>query len=266
MIRYLIKAPRNGAGPTSWGPLLFKFFLLLALVFNISCAKKKEEKDTVEVSYLKAVQLLNEKDFLQAAKAFEKIDDDYPFSKWAEQSQPMAAYCYYQVKEYADLVRVADDFIHAYPNHPDAAYMLYMKALAYYDQIPVITRAQDQSREASLAFRELIARFPGPVAGKNYSADAKEKLVFVNEHLAGALMSIGRYEMQNQNNVGAILRFNDVISRYSRTNQAPEAYFRLIEINLKIGMKTEAQAIYAKFSEQFPDSSWHQLAQKLIES
>jgi hypothetical protein len=95
-----------------------------------------------------------------------------------------------------------------------------MKGLSYYNKIPSIERAQDYTREASLAFRELIAKF----RDTEYTADAKEKIVFIDEHLAGAKMSIARYQISSRNYVGAIKNLNEVVNRYHGTNQIYEAY------------------------------------------
>jgi outer membrane protein assembly factor BamD len=228
--------------------------LLITIIFAallLSCSKD-EKKPTAESSYIAAMKSLKDRNYSEAAKNFEKIDDDFPFSKWAVKAGSMAAYAYYKEKEYSDVIRVVDDFIRINPTNQNIPYMFYMKALSYYEQIPEITRAQDATRQASATFRELIARFPT----SEYADDAKEKLVFVDEHLAGAKMSVGRYQILQQNYVGAIESFQDVVTRYSYTNQAPEAYYRLYEIYQKLGLKTESLRPYQILKTKFPDSKW----------
>lgn len=241
-----------------------KFLTKLSLIFLVcfvafSCSKKKEEAPTSESSYLKAKQMLDDKDYNNAAKEFEKFDDDFPFSKWAHQSQAMAVYCFYKNKDYADVVRVVDDFIRINPNNSLLPYMYYMKALSYYDQMPTIERAQDNTRLASSSFRELAARFPLT----EYSFDARDKLVLVDEHIAGAKMSVGRYQMTQGNYIGALKNFHEVVSRYRGTNQLPEAYYRLTEVYYKIGLKSEAKKAKARLEEDFAQNDWTKLAEKI---
>lgn len=237
-----------------------KILLLLTLsVLLFACSKKKDETPNAELAYTRAMKSLNDKNYLMAAEAFTKIDDDYPFSKWAVKAQPMAAYCYYKDEDYIKLVSVVDDFIRLNPANDAVPYMMYMKGLSFYNQIPEIDRSQDSAHDASLTFRELVARFPN----SNYAQDAKKRLSYVDEHLAGVKMSIGRYQIKNKNYVAAINNFTEVTERYRFTNQVPEAYFRLTEIYYKIGLRKESIAAFRQLKLFFPQSDWMELAEKI---
>jgi outer membrane protein assembly factor BamD len=235
-----------------------KFLLLLIIPFLLFSCSKKDEKTSAEISYVKAMKLLKSKNYSEAASDFEKIDDDFPFSKWALKGQTMAVYARYKDEDYVKLLTVVDDFLRLNSSSEYVPYMLYMKGLSYYNQIPNIERAQDNTQQASFAFRELVARF----SNSDYASDAKEKLIFVDEHLAGARMSVGRYQIKNKNYIGAIGNFSEVIERYRQTKQVPEAYFRLIEIYRKVGLKTEAEKAQKQLIERFPENYWTKLAEK----
>lgn len=227
----------------------------LTITLLASCSKK-EDKPTAESSYIKAMELLKNKNYSEAAKEFEAIDDEFPFSKWATKGQIMAIYANYKNEEYDKVVQGSDDFMRLNSASAYIPYALYMKGVAFYDRIPEITRAQDNTQQASFAFRELLARFPE----SEYVDDVREKVKFVDEHIAGAKMSVGRYQIKQQNYVGAISNFNMVILRYRSTKQVPEAYFRLNEIYQKIGMSDEAQKALENLQEKFPDNYWTKLA------
>ena len=236
------------------------FLTLLAALLLLSSCSNKEEKTSAEIAYTKAKKLLTRKDYSEAADAFEKIDGDFPFSKWAAKGQVMAVYARYKSEDYIKLVAVADDFLRLNPNSEYVPYVLYMKGLSYYNQIPTIERAQDHTQQASYVFRELVARF----SLSEYAADARERIRFIDEHLAGAKMSIGRYQIKNKNYVGAIGNFTEVVERYRYTNQVPEAYFRLGEIYTKIGLEKEAKKAEKKLEENFPANYWTTLAHKKL--
>jgi outer membrane protein assembly factor BamD len=234
--------------------------LLAFLGLSTGCSKKENQKTSAEASYLKSLQLLKDRDYLEAAKAFEKIDDDFPFSKWSSKAQVMSAYSYYKEKEYIEVARIVDDFILLSPKDQNMAYMLYLKGMSYYDQIPNLMRSQELTREASAIFRELIARFPNSA----YVSDVKEKLIFIDNHLAGALMASGRYNIKEKNYVGAIDNFREVVTYYHQTDQAPEAYFRLIEIYYKLGIKDEAKKIAEILQSDYNGNIWNLRAQEII--
>lgn len=225
--------------------------LIICLIFTFSCAKEKKVS-SAENSYIEAMKKLKDKDYTAAAEDFEKINDEFPLSKWGLKSQTMAAYGFYKEEKYSDVIRIADDFTHNNPSNPDVAYLQYLKSISYYNQINDIKRAQDNASSASYSFRELIARFPT----SNYSDDARNKLSLVDDHIAGAKMSVGRYQLQNENYIGAIKNFQEVIDRYSRTNQASEAYFRIYEAYKKIGLNKESQDYLKELNNTYPDNKW----------
>lgn len=238
--------------------LRFTFIFLIMAIFSCS---HDDKNPNAETAYTKAFKLLKNKDYSEAGKAFEKIDDDFPFSKWSVKAQTMAVFAFYKNDDYADVVRVVDDFIRINPTSEYIPYMLYMKALSYYAQIPPIDRAQDNTKLAFATFRELLARFPI----SEYSDDVNAKLIVVNEHLAGAKMAVGRYQMSQKNYVGAIKNFQEVSQRFAFTNQGPEAFYRLTELYYKIGMKNEAYKAYKQLSIRFQDNGWAKKAQKIVE-
>lgn len=236
---------------------LSRLFHILFLLLIISCSgkDKAEEVMNAESTYLKGMSFLKDKNYGEAAKEFEKIDDEYPFSKWAVKSKTMTIYAYYKDEDLDKVISNADDFLRLNANSEYAPYVLYMKGLSFYNRIPNIDRSQDDTQQASYAFRELIARFPL----SDYAQDARDKITFIDEHLAGAKMSIGRYQISKRNYVGAIGSFNDVISRYRQTNQVAEAYFRLSEIYDKIGLKEEADKAKNILLSRYPESFFAKL-------
>jgi outer membrane protein assembly factor BamD len=238
----------------------FKKTLILFLILNIFSCKTKEEKITAESMYLKAFEALQDKDYTTASETFEKIDDEFPFTKWSIKGQIMAVYANYRLDEFEKTIQLADDFTKLHPTSEFVPYSLYMKGLSYYNKIPSIERAQDYTRESSLSFRELIAKFPD----SEYAIDAREKIIFIDEHLAGAKMSIARYQINSQNYIGAIKNIEEVITRYSTTNQVPEGYYRLIEIYFRIGMKEEALEIIKILQTLYPFNYWSIESSKFI--
>ena len=236
------------------------FGLLFIFALLTSCSKKENEKTNAEASYVEAMKLLKKKDYSEAATEFEKIDDDFPFSKWALKAQTMATYARYKNEDYVKLVANVDDFLRLNPSSEYVPYMIYIKGLTYYNQITDIERAQDNAQQASFIFRELIARF----SQTDYADDAKGKLSFIDEHLAGAKMAIGRYQIASRNYVGAVISFNEVLSRYRYTKQTPEAYFRLVEVYYKIGLREEGEKTKQKLQQKFPDDYWTKISTKII--
>lgn len=234
--------------------MIKKIISLTLLIFClISCASNKDEKkSTPEQAYLRAYKLLKRQNYQEAAKLFDQIDDDFPFSKWGPKAKTMAVYAKYKEEEYDDLAKIVDNFIKLNPNSEYNSYLLYMKGRAYFNKIPNISRAQDDTQISSYVFRELIAKYPN----SKYAKDAKSKLSFIDEHIAGHIMEIGRIEINQKNYIGALKHFKKVGYRYRYTSQVAESYFRIYEIFTKLGINSQAKYAKAILQEKYPDSYW----------
>lgn len=241
--------------------LLFSLFFLLSLT---SCTSDKEdkyeEKPVVEL-YSKAVKDLEESSFKAAAKNFEEVIRQHPYSNYATRAQIMAAYAHYRAQQYEDAVASVNAFVQLYPTNKDVPYAYYLKALCYYNQISSVERDQKITQAAETSFQELIHRFPYTV----YAKDAKFKLDLTREHIAGGYMEVGRFYQSQSLPIAALGRFRTVVQRYDRSTHTPEALYRLVELYLQLGILNEAQASSAVLGHNFPQNEWYKKAYSLLE-
>jgi outer membrane protein assembly factor BamD len=207
----------------------------------------------VEVLYNRGLDSLGRQDYKVAAKSFEEVDRQHPYSVWATKAQIMAAFSYYQSNKYDDAIIALDRFIQLHPGHRDIPYAYYLKALCYYEQISDIGRDQRMTQLALDALAEVVKRFPE----SPYSRDSRLKIELAIDHLAGKEMDVGRYYQKQQQYVAAINRYRVVIERYQTTTHVPEALHRLVESYLSIGVKDEAQQAAAVLGHNFPGSDWY---------
>jgi len=208
----------------------------------------------VEVLYNRALDALGAQEYKQAAKGFEEVDRQHPYSVWATKAQIMAAFAYYQSNKYDEAIIALDRFIQLHPGHRDIPYAYYLKALCYYEQISDVGRDQRITQQALDALAEVVKRFPE----SPYARDSRLKVELAIDHLAGKEMTIGRYYQANQQYIGAINRYRVVIERYQTTTHVPEALHRLVESYLSLGVKNEAQEAAAVLGYNFPGSEWYQ--------
>src|SRR5262245_51052833 len=115
---------------------------LLVVATATACAKKEEDyiERPVEQIYNNAVNMLQEERYLPAAKEFDEVERQHPYSVWATKAQLMSAYAYYQANKYDDAIVALDRFIQLNPSNRDIAYAYYLKALSYYEQITDVQR------------------------------------------------------------------------------------------------------------------------------
>ena len=106
----------------------------------------------------------------------------------------MAVYAQYEDGNYDDAIIAADRFIQLHPGNRDVAYAYYLKAICYYMQIVDVGRDQKMTELALKALDDVVRRFPD----SKYARDAKLKLDFTRDHLAGKEMEIGRYYLKRR--------------------------------------------------------------------
>jgi outer membrane protein assembly factor BamD len=211
--------------------------------------------------YNEGLYLLNErKDLKQAAKRFEEVDRQHPYSDWARKSQLMSAYAYYQAGAYEESITSARRYIQLHPGSPDAAYAQFLIGSSYFDQIPDITRDQNRTERAMSALDEVVRKYPS----SEYAVSAKRKIEMARDQLAGREMMVGRYYMERRDYTGAINRFKIVVTRYQTTRHVEEALLRLTEGYLSLGIVGEAQTSAAVLGHNFPESRWYKDAYALL--
>ena len=237
-----------------------------AIVPAAGCARNKGATDTayfardVNTLYALAKQRLDEQRYEEAAKIFDEVERQHPYSVWARRAQLMSSFSYYVADKYPEAIASAQRFLTIHPGNKDAAYAHYLIAMSHYKQINDVTRDQATTQSASDAFGELIRRYPE----SRYASDARLKLDLINDHLAGKEMEVGRFYQRSGRWLAATMRFRTVVERYQTTTHTPEALERLVESYLALGVPEEAQKSAAILSRNYPGSEWYHRAYRLI--
>lgn len=233
--------------------------LLLPLLGGCGGSSSDDDADAnkpvapVETLYNNGVDALNDRRYTTASDQFNLIQQNYPFSTWAVNAQLMAAYTQYQQNHYTDAITALDQYIQLHPAGREIAYVYYLRALCYYEQITDISRDQKGTADAMTALQEVVNRFPDSA----YARDARLKIDLCRDHLAGKEMEVGRWYQGQHLYTAAIGRFQRVVDNYQTTNHVPEAMARLVEIYLQLGLKDEATRTAAVLGYNYPGNEWY---------
>lgn len=231
------------------------------------CAHGNKSPDTAYVArdvntlYAAARKRMDARDYDTAAKLFDEVERQHPYSSWARRAQIMSAFSYYLAQKYPDAISSAQRFLTIHPGNSEAPYAHYLVAMSYYQQIDDVDRDQTTAQQAADAFNELMRRYPE----SRYAADARLKLDLINDHLAGKEMQVGRFYQRSGNWLAATLRFRTVVDQYQTSSHAPEALERLVECYLALGVLAEADKAAAVLGKNYPTSSWYKQAYTLIQ-
>jgi len=239
--------------------------LPLALVAALAACSSKNDKPnyvqgSVNTLYNRAMDQLLAQNYKDAAKLFDEVDRQHPYSSWASRAQLMSAYSKYRDKKYDDAVIALDRYIQLHPDGRDIAYAYYLKGQAHYEQIKDVRRDQTAAREAGKSFEALVRRHPN----SRYARDARRKIDLVRDHIAGKEMSVGRYYLKRNQQLAAIGRFRTVISQFQTTSHVPEALYRLSAAYTALGVTDEARKITAVLGYNYPASEWYTDSYQLV--
>jgi outer membrane protein assembly factor BamD len=238
--------------------------LLVAPLMACSLFNKDEDfvpDQPADKLYNQGLYLLNQQqDYKEAAKKFDEVDRQNPYSDWARKALLMSAYSYYESQQYTDCINSAERYVTLHPGSPDAAYAQYLIGASYYDQILDVSRDQARAEKAINALEEVVRKYPD----SEYATAAHKKIDMARDQLAGKEMEIGRYYMSKRDFVGAINRFKVVVTQYQTTRHVEEALERLTEAYVSLGLMDEAQTAAAVLGHNFPDSSWYKDSYNLV--
>lgn len=220
-----------------------------------------EETDPADELYNQGLANMNAGRMNEAIKKFDAVDRQHPYSEFARKSLVMSAFANYRQGNYEDAVSGAKRYLNLYPTSPDAAYAQYIIGLSYYRQIRDVTQDQKEARRTVEAMDELVQRWPD----SEYVEDAKTKIRFARDQLAGKEMQIGRYYLERREYIAAMKRFRMVVETYSNTRHVEEALARLVEGYYAMGLVSEAQTAAAVLGHNYPDSQWYKDSYALLQ-
>ena len=221
--------------------------ILPVLLVSAACSifSPKEDLGTdipADRLYNEGVFLLNEKKALkEAAKKFEEVDRQHPYSEWARKALLMSSYSNYEAKQYDEAISAGKRYIALHPGSPDVAYAYYLVAVSEFEQISDVSRDQSRTEKAIGSLEEVIRKFPE----SEYAGQARRKIEVARDNLAAYEMQVARFYQSRKNFIGAINRFKVVVTQYQTTRHVEEALMRLTECYMALGIVQEAQTAAA---------------------
>ena len=192
--------------------------------------------------YGEAKDAQSSRDWQKAIKLLEKLEARYPYGRYAQQAQLEVAYCQFKDNERASAIAAADRFIKLYPNHPNVDYAWYLKGLVNFNSLEgalswlttpdMSDRDPKASRDAFLAFKEVVVRFPE----SRYAPDAALRARYLVNGLASSEVFVARYYMKRTAYVAAANRAQYAIEHYPQTPAVEEAMAILAQAYDRLGL------------------------------
>lgn len=251
-----------------------RYFSRAALIAAVTCAailagcgssvekQSLSSGDPPEVIYAQADALMDKSEFDEAAKKFEEVDRDHPYSPLARRAIVMSAFAYYKAGMHPEAVQAAKRYKTLHPGTKEAALAQHVIASSNFDRITDPTRDQNRTKVAMKELGVLVRRFPK----SPYAPQARNRLKITRDMLAAAEMKVARYYLEQHNYLAAVNRYRIVVTNYQTTAHVEEALMRVAEAYMALGINAEAQTATAVLGHNFPESKWYQYAYKLLKT
>jgi len=214
--------------------------------------------------YAEAKDNLNSGNYERAVKLFETLEARYPFGRYAQQAQLEVAYAYYKDNEPISAIAACDRFIKLHPNHPNVDYAYYLKGLANFnDDLGFLGKLVDQdlserdpraARDAFLAFKELVTRFPD----SKYAEDSTARMKYLVNALASNEVHVAKYYLKRRAWVAAANRAKEVLKTYPEAPAMEEALAILVVAYDELGLTDLRNDAERVLKLNFPDSKYAQ--------
>jgi outer membrane protein assembly factor BamD len=224
--------------------LLLPVFALLFTLLSACSGDGNERPDelTEREYYEKAVEAIEDENYLLAVETLQKLESRYPFGVYTEQAQLEMIYAQYQSQELESAKAAAERFIRLHPEHANVDYAYYMKGLiTNHMGLSLVERylADEQNmrdpqpaREAFQEFTELIRKFPD----SPYVSDAHQRMIHLRNRLAHYEVHVGQYYLKRHAFMAAVNRGKHIVETYQGTDRIGDGLALMVEGYQHLGM------------------------------
>jgi outer membrane protein assembly factor BamD len=246
----------------AWGGVLLAAALTLGGCSGLPELQDETSGWSAQKLYAEAKDNLNDGNYERAVKLFETLESRYPFGRYAQQAQLEVAYAYYKDNEPISAVAACDRFIKLHPNHPNVDYAYYLKGLANFnDDLGLLGNLIEQdmserdpqaARDAFLAFKELITRFPD----SKYAEDSRARMNYLLNALASNEVHVAKYYMKREAWVASANRAREVLKNYPDAPALEEALAIMVVSYDKLQLTGLRDDTLRVMKLNFPDSKY----------
>ncbi|MFK8015200.1 MAG: outer membrane protein assembly factor BamD [Gammaproteobacteria bacterium] len=182
-----------------------------------------------------------------AVDAYSALEIRHPFSEENREGQLGLMFAYYKDRQPESSLEAADKFIRENPRHPRVDYAYYMRGLAYYPgklgPVERLFRVDPDGRPKADARRSFdnFAVFLGRFPDSEWAPDARQRMLFLREAMAGFEVNVAEYYMERRAYIAAANRAKRVVAEYQGTDSVNEALEIMIKAYRKLKLDDLAQ-------------------------
>lgn len=237
--------------------------VLLATVLLAACSSDDNDlaNNTEDRLWELGERSIEVSNWPRAIAVMQQIEAQFPFGRYAAQSQLELIHAYYMNNEPEAARAAADRFIRLYPDHANIDYAYYMKGMSFYSEdgrilgryLPTDPSKRDpgKARESFTDFSSLLSLYPN----SPYAPDARARMIYLRNLLADYEINVSEFYIQRQAFLAALNRARFVVENYQGAPTVPRALEIMTEMYLRLGLNDLADQSLAILKANHPDST-----------
>lgn len=233
---------------------------LILLIASSACVSyDKFDADTVEGSFGLAKELSKDSRFEEALLQFQSIKNNYPYSKYATESELEIAEVHFKKEAFPEAQNAFELFKELHPKHPRIDYVTYRIAESIYSQLPsTIDRDLVMAPQAIRNYKLVGQEFPQ----SQWVAPSQERLREIYGKLAEKELYVADFYFRTEKYKSAIVRYEKFIREFPLHEKAPHALYQMgVAANIDLNNKKRDMA-FKTLMEKHPQSPEALRAQK----
>lgn len=138
---------------------------------------------------IEGTQKMKEKEYKDALKAFQKLKEQYPYSKYAILADLKVGDAHFYNRNYSDAAIAYEEFVRLHPRNEVVPYVMYQIGMSHFLGFSTIDRDPAETQAAIEAFQRVIQAFPE----SQYALRAKKQLFECEKRLVAHEFYVGEF-------------------------------------------------------------------------
>ena len=233
--------------------LMWLFAFLVWAICSSGCSWFKDKPElNAEANYQKGMEEFDDEDYADAIPYFQKILENYPFSIYAIPAELKIAESYFLDEKYVEALVHLQGFEELHPTNEEIPYVIWMKAVSFYEQFSSIDRDVSPLKNAKQELEELQARFPASM----YADQAGPLLDKVLKGLAKHDFYVARFYYQDADFQAALSRFEGILETYQGKDVKDRALYYIGKCYYFQHNGRKATEAFQDLLQTYPDSPY----------
>ena len=246
--------------------------VLIAGTLGCGGAQQADESITyteaAEAAYERANRLYERKDWAFARAAFERVAQQYPYSRFATLAELRVADTYYGEKAFGSAIESYRRFIRLHPTHDRTLYAEFRIVEAYQRRMPRESALMPPTHERDLTDALLAAREASRFLLRNpdteYTEQATALLVTVVDRLARHEHYTARYYERRENYLAALRRYRYQAETWPQSTLTAEALVAVVRLGLELEDIEAAQWALGRLERMEDQAAAYERARRML--